>query len=140
MKTRFDDFCGGGLADMRTRLGWQLIDHFGIIAGTRGKEDSAGRATFDLQEPKEAVARAFSIVDAFIEEASRADGFRPGFTFLEGAMISAARDSYKYARGDEKSAYAKILAGAERRCQGGIWAPEAEPVAVEETEEEVEGG
>src|SRR5689334_5136728 len=38
----------GARLEIRAQLAWQLLQHFALIAGTRGPEDSQGRAATDL--------------------------------------------------------------------------------------------
>ena len=53
--------------EARATFAKELLAHFGVVAGTLGKEDSQGRSTLILQDPKELVARAFAISDAFFD-------------------------------------------------------------------------
>lgn len=51
--------------EARADFAAELIRHWGQVAGTTGKEDSAGRAKIDLASPQDVVDRAFEIADCF---------------------------------------------------------------------------
>jgi hypothetical protein len=57
----------GARLALRATLAWELIGHFGIVAGEPDGEDSAGRAKLATLDPRGLVARAFAIADAFVE-------------------------------------------------------------------------
>lgn len=64
----------GVYLELRSGVALRLLEHFGIVAGKRDKEDTVGRAAYDLQSPAEAVARCFALADAFVDTAeSRGD-------------------------------------------------------------------
>lgn len=52
----------------REAIASHLLMHFGLISGRPGPEDSQGRATLALLEPKEVVSRCFALADEFIAQ------------------------------------------------------------------------
>lgn len=53
--------------ELRSALTWELIHHFGAVAGADGGEDSAGRAKLRLSTPGELVTRCYEITDMFMQ-------------------------------------------------------------------------
>lgn len=62
--------------ELRAALAWELIHHFGSVAGEDGGEDSQGRSKLRLQTPGELVSRVYSIVDIFIAAAEQREEIR----------------------------------------------------------------
>lgn len=52
--------------DMTGRLAIRLVEHFGVVAGKPGPEDSKGRSTLDLLSPDEVVDRAYDIAKSLV--------------------------------------------------------------------------
>lgn len=57
------------LFELRASIALDLLKHWGLVAGKSDREDSSGRAICDLQNPEEAVTRAFNIAELFIQTA-----------------------------------------------------------------------
>jgi hypothetical protein len=72
--------------DLRAEFAWELLNHFGVVAGKPGAEDTAGRSICDLQAPAELVERACQIAEQTVS-AFEARGWirRPTVTAEEAA-------------------------------------------------------
>ncbi len=87
----------GVVFSLRATFAYELIKHFGSIAGKLGPEDKSGRASIILQEPKELVDRCFQIADLFVEKAEKLGEIkRPDFDYGEcQLLIRAAKNITK---------------------------------------------
>jgi hypothetical protein len=65
------------LFGLRARIALKLIETYGSVAAKKGDEDKTGRATLDLQTPKELVDRAFDIAFYFVERAEALEELQP---------------------------------------------------------------
>ena len=87
--------------EIRAQLAWNLLERYALIAGTRGPEDSQGRAATDLLAADVVVDRCFRIADLFVDRALERKELRE---------FSAADVEQAYKRSGE---LARIRNGAE---------------------------
>lgn len=105
----------GVAIELRAALAWQLIGHFALVTGKAEGEDSTGRQKFDSMPAKELVARAFAIVDEYIESAEAREELRAPSQTIEEALKEEARlgdiktdlELGRYERSSEKRMKAK---------------------------------
>jgi hypothetical protein len=100
-----DVHCHNGVdMEFRSDLAWELLRHFGLVAGHTGREDSTGRAVLDIMPASEAVARAFAIADLFVETAESRGDIRPytdedaAKSFAMAGTLSRERSKAEYPR------------------------------------------
>lgn len=68
IKTKFGEVRGGWQFTLKGNIAVSLVEKWGTVAGTTGREDSQGRAFVELATPKEVVMRAFTMADMVVEE------------------------------------------------------------------------
>jgi hypothetical protein len=95
------------ILEMRARLAWKMIDHYGIVSCATDKEDSQGRARLDLLSPEQVVNRAFAIADVFVSRCEEREAIRE--TTLE-EVITVEETTQKIRRGIELESFRKSIA------------------------------
>lgn len=89
--------------ECRASFVWDLLKH-ALYTGTRGKEDSAGRAALELLPPREIIDRAYAIVDLFVAEAETRGELREftesdlESTFKRGGELQRIKNVAEYPR------------------------------------------
>lgn len=77
--------------EVRARIALQMIEHFAVVAGKAGDEDSSGRSVLQLQTPEEVVALGFAVADLFVDEAEKRGLLRGPQTTFEECAARAGR-------------------------------------------------
>lgn len=98
--------CPNGVSlELRTKLAWELITHYGLVAGVTKREDSSGRAILDVMDVPEVVSRAFALVDAFMALVENRGEIKPysdddaAKTFARGGELKKIMGESEYPRG-----------------------------------------
>lgn len=82
---------GGFQLEWRGRLALLLIEKWGMITGTRGMEDSQGRATLDLLPVREVVDRAVEMAEVCVARLEERGWVRPLSGSVEEILTAVAR-------------------------------------------------
>jgi hypothetical protein len=77
--------------DLRAEFAWELLNHFGVVAGKPGAEDTAGRSICDLQAPAELVERACQIAEQTVSAFEARGWIRRTTVTAEGAAKESGR-------------------------------------------------
>ena len=104
---------GGYRLEARANLALVLMEKFAIVAGTRGPEDSNGRAAYELLSPGEVVERAYALADLFMDRAEERGDVREWDaeeSFRRGGELIHMRDEIAH-----EAAYGRYRKKAEEQ-------------------------